>query len=44
MVAAIYTDTPPALLSVAQLSVEAHLLKLIQEGRVIKEGERYLLA
>lgn len=44
MVEAIYTDTPPALLSVAQLSVEAHLLKLIQEGRVIKEGGCYLLS
>lgn len=42
MVAAIYTDTPSGLLSAAQRSVEAHLLKLIKEGRVLKEGERYL--
>lgn len=39
--AAIYTDTPAPLLSAARLSVEAHLLKLIKEGRVSKEGERY---
>ncbi len=43
MVAAIYTDTPAALHSVAQLSVEAHLLKLITEGRVGKERERYFI-
>lgn len=41
--AGIYTDLPKALLAAAQLSVEAHLLKLIREGRVIKEGERYLI-
>jgi glyoxylase-like metal-dependent hydrolase (beta-lactamase superfamily II) len=40
--ARIYTDLPKALLAAAQLSVEAHLLKLIREGRVIREGERYL--
>ena len=39
----IYTDLAAPLISVAQLSVEAHLLKLIKEGRVAKEGERYLL-
>lgn len=43
MVGAIYTDTPAPLLSVAQLSVEAHLLKLIREGQVSKDGERYLI-
>ncbi|MFQ5683742.1 MAG: MBL fold metallo-hydrolase [Candidatus Binatia bacterium] len=42
MVSAIYTDTPPFLHSVAQLSVEAHLIKLINEGRVRREGQRYL--
>ncbi|MGH7773861.1 MAG: MBL fold metallo-hydrolase [Candidatus Binatia bacterium] len=41
--AAIYVGTPAALLSVARRSVEAHLLKLIKEGRVGKEGERYLI-
>lgn len=42
--ARIYVDTPAALSSVAQLSVEAHLLKLIRERRVKREGERYRLA
>ena len=41
--ATIYVGTPAALLSVAQLSVEAHLLKLIKERRVKKQGEGYLL-
>ena len=40
----IYSEIPSALSSVAQLSVEAHLLKLIRERRVKQEGERYLLA
>jgi glyoxylase-like metal-dependent hydrolase (beta-lactamase superfamily II) len=39
----IYTDTPAALHSMAQLSVEAHLLKLIKERRVRREGGRYFL-
>lgn len=43
MVAAIYTDTPTALHSVAQFTVEAHLRKLIQEARAKKKGERYFL-
>ncbi|HEY2989995.1 MAG TPA: MBL fold metallo-hydrolase [Candidatus Binatia bacterium] len=42
--ARIYTDTPAALQSVAQLSVEAHLIKLINEKRVRREGGRYILA
>ena len=42
--ARIYTDTPAALLSMAELSVEAHLLKLIKERRVRRAGGRYLLA
>ncbi len=41
--ARIYSELPNPLLPVAQLSVEAHLLKLIKEGRVGKEGERYLI-
>jgi glyoxylase-like metal-dependent hydrolase (beta-lactamase superfamily II) len=41
--ARIYADVPAALRSVGQLSVEAHLLKLIQEGRVSKNGERYFV-
>jgi hydroxyacylglutathione hydrolase len=40
----IYTDTPRALHSTAELSVEAHLIKLINERRVRREGGRYLLA
>ncbi len=39
--ASIYTDIPPALHGMAQLSVEAHLIKLIQEGRVERAGERF---
>ncbi|HKA34978.1 MAG TPA: MBL fold metallo-hydrolase [Candidatus Binatia bacterium] len=39
----IYTDTPSALHHVAQSSVEAHLLKLIAEGKVRREGGRYFL-
>jgi glyoxylase-like metal-dependent hydrolase (beta-lactamase superfamily II) len=41
--ARIYTDTPAALHSMARLSVEAHLLKLIKEERVRREGGRYVL-
>lgn len=40
----IYTGVAPRLQSAARLSVEAHLLKLLQEGRVGKIGERYFLA
>ncbi len=39
----IYAELPVPLTNVARLSVEAHLLKLIEEGRVRKEGECYLL-
>lgn len=42
--ARIYVDVPSALHSVAQWSVEAHLVKLIAEGRVKKTGGRYFLA
>lgn len=38
----IYAGFPAALQSVGQLSVEAHLVKLMQEGRVSKKGERYI--
>jgi glyoxylase-like metal-dependent hydrolase (beta-lactamase superfamily II) len=37
----IYTDIPSALISAAQLTVEAHLLKLIKEKRVERRGEEY---
>ena len=41
--AKIYADLAAPLRSVAQLSVEAHLLKLIHERRVAKKGEHYFL-
>ncbi len=44
LTARIYTDTPRALHSMAQLSVEAHLIKLVKEKRVRREAGRYLLA
>lgn len=40
---AIYVGVPAPLLSVAELSVQAHLIKLIREGRVKREDGRYLL-
>lgn len=42
LVAVIYADYPSALMRVAHSSVEAHLLKLVAEGRVRREGDRYL--
>ena len=39
--ARIYKELAASLTPVAQLSVEAHLIKLIREGRVMKDGERY---
>lgn len=39
----IYAEVPAALRSVGQLSVEAHLIKLIHEGRVIKKEECYFV-
>jgi glyoxylase-like metal-dependent hydrolase (beta-lactamase superfamily II) len=39
----IYVDVSAALQRVAEFSVQAHLEKLIREGRVKKEGARYLL-
>jgi len=40
---AIYVDVSAPLLRVAEFSVQAHLEKLMREGRVKKEGARYLL-
>lgn len=40
----IYVGMPAALVSVGQLSVEAHLIKLVNEGRVRREGGSYRLA
>ena len=39
----IYVDVSPALQRVAEFSVQAHLEKLLREGRVKREGNRYLL-
>jgi glyoxylase-like metal-dependent hydrolase (beta-lactamase superfamily II) len=39
----IYVDVSAALQRVAEFSVQAHLEKLMREGRVKKEGPRYLL-
>lgn len=40
---AIYVGVPAPLLRVAELSVQAHLIKLVREGRVKSEDGRYLL-
>ena len=42
LAAVIYADYPSALMRVAHSSVEAHLLKLVAEGRARREGDRYL--
>jgi hypothetical protein len=39
----IYVDVSPALKRVAEFSVQAHLEKLMDEKRVKKENNRYLL-
>jgi len=39
----IYADMSAALQRVAEFSVQAHLEKLMREGRVTREGTRYLL-
>jgi hypothetical protein len=39
----IYVDVSPALQRVAEFSVQAHLEKLMSEGRVKSEGGHYLL-
>jgi len=39
----IYVDVSPALRRVAEFSVQAHLEKLMREGRVRQEGTRYRL-
>ncbi|OGQ81187.1 MAG: hypothetical protein A3F90_03690 [Deltaproteobacteria bacterium RIFCSPLOWO2_12_FULL_60_19] len=41
--AQIYTDTPPALMSMAEFSVEAHLVKLVGERKVKKKSDGYRL-
>jgi glyoxylase-like metal-dependent hydrolase (beta-lactamase superfamily II) len=39
----IYVDVTGPLKNVAEFSVQAHLIKLVKEGRVKNEGRRYLL-
>jgi hypothetical protein len=39
----IYADMSAALQRVAEFSVQAHLEKLMRDGRVKREGGRYLL-
>jgi glyoxylase-like metal-dependent hydrolase (beta-lactamase superfamily II) len=41
LVASAYEDTPKALWPLALGSIEAHLIKLEREGRVLKEGDRW---
>jgi glyoxylase-like metal-dependent hydrolase (beta-lactamase superfamily II) len=36
-----YADVPEQLLPVAQYSLQAHLLKLVADGRVLQQGERW---
>jgi endoribonuclease LACTB2 len=43
IVAKVYTDTPPALHQLAELSVRAHLEKLEAENQVSQAGARYTL-
>ena len=43
MVEVIYETYPPALMQVAHRSVEAHLLKLIADDQVRREGNCYYL-
>ena len=35
----VYDDVRPELLRIARLSLEAHLIKLVREGRAAREGE-----
>ena len=39
-----YADTHPSLWPIAKLSLEAHLVKLVREGRVRAQGDRFELA
>ncbi len=44
MVEVIYQDLTPVLISVAGRSVEAHLIKLLGEKKIRREGDRYILS
>ncbi len=39
-----YADTNPAIFPIARLSLEAHLVKLVREGRVILRERTFALA
>ncbi|HKF00566.1 MAG TPA: MBL fold metallo-hydrolase [Actinomycetes bacterium] len=41
IVARVYASTDPALHAAAELSVRAHLVKLVREGRVWHDGDRF---
>jgi glyoxylase-like metal-dependent hydrolase (beta-lactamase superfamily II) len=38
----VYSDVRPELLRIARLSLEAHLIKLVREGRAAREGDLWL--
>lgn len=44
LVPIVYADTPPHVWPLAALSLEAHVVKLIEDGEVVLEGDRYRLA
>ena len=44
LVASAYDDAPLALHPIARLALEAHLVKLVEDGRVETDGERYAVA
>jgi endoribonuclease LACTB2 len=41
LIARAYADTPKALWPLALQSIEAHLIKLEREGRIVKVGDRW---
>ena len=43
LVPSAYDDTPPAVWPLARMSLEAHLIKLAEEGRARRDGARYAL-
>jgi endoribonuclease LACTB2 len=42
LVPAAYDDTPRAIWAIAQMSLEAHLIKLVRDGLASASGERYI--
>ncbi|MFO0664920.1 MAG: MBL fold metallo-hydrolase [Polyangiaceae bacterium] len=42
LVALAYADTPESVWPIAKLSLEAHLLKLLAEGRAMRQGSRWM--